>query len=299
MTDSKEKIAFIVNPKSGTTNKNDIPKIILEAIDHGRFETAILFTKYAGHATELTTDFVKDGFSRVIAVGGDGTVNEVAKALINTHVALGIVPCGSGNGLGRFLQVPLKVKAAANLQNTGKISTIDCGTINGHPFFCTCGVGFDAHIGNKFAQNTSRGFWTYFRVTMVSFLTYKAQKYAIKIDSEKIMSRAFLITVANAGQYGNEAYIAPQADIRDGMLDLRLLLPFPKRKALGIGYRLFNKTMDRCAYMKVWKGKTISINRRQEGEVHLDGEPAMMGKKLKIQIIEKVLKVIIPPSGPS
>jgi diacylglycerol kinase family enzyme len=188
----------------------------------------------------------------------------------------------------------MKLKEAVELQNSGKITSIDYGLINDNPFFCTCGVGFDAHIGNKFAQSTKRGFFTYVKETFGAFFNYKPKKYNIKIDGEKIKTRAFLVTVANAGQYGNEAYIAPQADIRDGMLDLCILSPFPKHKAFHIGIRLFNRTMHQCKYIWVGKGQSITIQRKKKGEVHLDGEPAVMGKKLKISIIGKGLKVLTP-----
>ncbi|MDP4210428.1 MAG: YegS/Rv2252/BmrU family lipid kinase [Bacteroidota bacterium] len=290
----KERIAFIINPKSGTSKKDNLPKLIGEIIDQSRFSVELFYTQCAGHATQLTADLIERNFSRVIAVGGDGTVNEVAKALVGSDVALGIIPCGSGNGLGRFLNIPLKMKDALELQNQGKIFAMDYGVINENPFFCTCGVGFDAHIGNKFASSTKRGFMTYIKQTISAYFTYKPKKYKIKIDGEKSKMRAFLITVANAGQYGNDAYIAPQADIQDGLLDVCILKPFPKRKAFRIGFRLFNRTMDQCEYIRVKTGQTITIKRKKKGEVHLDGEPAIMGKKLKINIVEKGLKVVVP-----
>jgi len=291
---TRTKIAFIINPKSGTSKKHNLPDLILETIDQTRFEADFFFTKCAGHATELTKDLIDKKYTRIVAAGGDGTVNEVAKAMVNSEVTLGIIPCGSGNGLSRFLKIPMKLREAIALQNEGSIKVIDFGKINDNPFFCTCGVGFDAHIGNKFAQSEHRGFYTYLKETIAAFFHYKPKKYKINIDGEKLKTRAFLITVANAGQYGNDVYIAPQADITDGMLDLCILTPFPKFKAFHMGYRLFNRTMDQCSYIKVRKGQTITIKRKKRGEVHLDGEPAIMGKKLNIIIIEKGLKVIVP-----
>lgn len=290
---SKVRIAFIINPKSGTNKKHNLPEVVLESLDP-KFEPEFLFTKCAGHATELATQLLEKGYRFIVAAGGDGTVNEVAKALVNTDASLCIIPCGSGNGLARFLNIPVKLKEAINVLNTGHALSIDFGKINDNPFFCTCGVGFDAHIGNKFASSHSRGFWTYLKETVKAFFHYKPKKYKIKIDGEKLKTRAFLITVANAGQYGNDAYIAPQADITDGMLDLCILTPFPKHKAFHLGYRLFNRTMDQCSYIKVRKGQAITIKRKKKGEVHLDGEPAIMGKKLKITIVEKGLNVIVP-----
>lgn len=293
---TRTRIAFIINPKSGTNKKQNLPDLILDHIDQTVYQPDFFFTKCAGHATELAKQLMEKSYTRIIAAGGDGTVNEVAKALVNTDVEFGIIPCGSGNGLARFLKVPMKLKDAIDLQNKGTVTQIDYGRINDNPFFCTCGVGFDAHIGNKFAQSQSRGFFSYIRETVAAFFSYKPKKYKIKVDGEKLKTRAFLITVANAGQYGNDAYIAPQADITDGMLDLCILTPFPKHKAFHMGYRLFNRTMDQCSYIKVKKGQSITIKRKKKGEVHLDGEPAIMGKKLIITIVEKGLKVITPYS---
>jgi YegS/Rv2252/BmrU family lipid kinase len=290
---TKEKIAFIINPKSGVNKKHTLPSMIQGTIDPLRFDVDFFFTKCAGHATELTACLLENSYSRIVAVGGDGTINEVAKAMINSDAILGIIPCGSGNGLARFLDIPLKIKEAIELQNTGKIIAIDYGLINDNPFFCTCGVGFDAHIGNKFAHSARRGFFTYLKETLAAFLYYKPKKYTIKVDGKKIKTKAFLITAANAGQYGNDVFIAPHADISDGLLDVCILNPFPKYKAFHLGFRLFNKTIDRSEYVKVIKGQAITIKRKKKGEVHLDGEPAIMGKKLKIKIINMGLKVIV------
>ena len=290
---SKEKIAFIINPISGSNRKLKIPEIVQETIDQSKFEPEFYFTECAGHATQIATELLEKNYSKIIAVGGDGTINEVAKALVDSNVAMGIIPNGSGNGLARFLKIPLKPKAAVELLNTGKVISIDYGIINENPFFCTCGVGFDAHIGNKFAQSTKRGFSTYIKETVAAFFSYKPKKYTIKIDGEKIKTRAFLVTAANAGQYGNDAYIAPQADICDGMLDLCILSPFPKRKVFNIAYRVFNKSIHRSEYVQAIKGEVITIKRKKKGEVHLDGEPAIMGKKLKINIVKHGLKVVV------
>jgi diacylglycerol kinase (ATP) len=290
----KEKIAFIINPKSGTASKKNIPELIDGHLDLTKFEPVIHFTQEAGHATRLTNKCLQQGISKIVAVGGDGTVNEVARALIHKNAALGIIPAGSGNGLARYLKVPLKTSEAIALLNHCNISAIDFGTINDHPFFCTCGVGFDAHIGNKFSESTKRGFWTYLKETVSAFFGYRSKKYTIKIDDQKFKTQAFMITVANAGQYGNDVYISPSADIRDGLLDLCILSPFPKIKAIDLGIKLFKRTIDKSRYLTVIRGKRISIKRKKKGEVHLDGEPAVMGKKLKIRIEDLGLKVLIP-----
>lgn len=233
-TITKEKVAFIINPKSGAISKRELPDMIYNTLDPDRFEIDVVYTEYVGHASVLVNELLKREFTKIIAVGGDGTVNEVAKALTGNKAAFGIIPCGSGNGLARFLQIPLKPKEAIELINSGIVSQIDYGMINDNPFFCTCGVGFDAHVGSKFASSVNRGFYTYIRESLLSFLSYKPKKYKIQVDDEEIVTRAFLVAVANAGQYGNDAYIAPSADIQDGLLDVSVIIPFPKIQALWL-----------------------------------------------------------------
>lgn len=290
----REKIAFIINPKSGTVSKKNLPELALNTLDLKKYEPVFYFTREAGHATRLALKCLANDIKKIIAVGGDGTVNEVAKVLVKTKASLGVIPGGSGNGLARYLRLPLKLNDAIAMLNNCEESMIDYGTINEQPFFCTCGVGFDAHIGNKFSQNKKRGFFTYVKETVYAFFHYQPQNYKIKIDGEKFRNQAFLVTVANAGQYGNDAYISPSADIRDGLLDVCILSPFPKMKVIDLGIRLFKRTIDKSEYVDVIKGKKISIKRKDKGEVHLDGEPAMMGKKLKIKVEPLGLRVLIP-----
>ena len=291
----KEKILFLINPISGTKHKENLPGIINKQTDTARFEIEIIITRYKGEATEIVSEKLKENYRYFVAVGGDGTVNEIAKALINTPAILGILPVGSGNGLARHLQIPLKPKEAIKIINKQKFQAIDCGLINNTPFFCTCGVGFDALIGEKFAQCKGRGLTNYVKTTIFEYFNYKPETYQITIDHERKMNvPAFLITFANGSQYGNNAYIAPNADICDGQLDMCILSPFKFYKAPGIGIRLFAKNIDRSSLMHIVKASNILLERANEGVIHFDGEPCRMGKKLEISLINKGLNVIIP-----
>lgn len=294
-SNQKEKILFLINPISGTKKKGSIPDTINKLIDISRFDAEVYITRYKGEATELVPQKLAEGYRRIVAVGGDGTVNEIAKALVETDGILGILPIGSGNGLARHLKIPINVEKAMHLINKGKFEAIDYGKINDTPFFCTCGVGFDAHIGYKFAQNKGRGFITYIKVTIADFFNYKPKKYKLKIDNtSRLQTRAFLITFANASQYGNNAYISPNADIQDGKLDICILSPFRLHRAPGIGIRLFAKNIHRSSLMYTEQAKEIVLKRKKAGVVHFDGEPCEMGKKLKISIVPGGLKVMIP-----
>ena len=290
---AKEKICFIINPISGTRKKDSWPEIIHRNIDTSHFDIRIFFTERAGHASELARQQVNDGVSYVVAVGGDGTVNEVALSLRDTEAIMGIIPCGSGNGLARHLHIPLKLNDALKLINNAYVLSIDYGIVNEKPFFCTFGVGFDAHISHAFAMSGKRGFMTYLSIIVRKFFNYRSRKYKIKIDGEKFKTRAMMITVANSAQYGNNGYISPFADIADGELDVCILRPFPKFLVAQLAIRLLSKRIQKSRYYRMIKGKKVVLKRKHEGSVHLDGEPFTMGKKLNIKIVPKGLKVLV------
>lgn len=294
--EKKERIAFIINPISGNGNKDkdNVLRLIDSYIDLKRFKCIIKYTKAQGDAMRIAQKQVKKGAVKIIAVGGDGTVNEVASELTDTPVALGIIPMGSGNGLARHLHIPMNVKKAVKLINSNKITQIDYGMVNNKKFFCTCGVGFDALVGNKFSESHRRGFNTYIKTTIQEFFRYRPSKYILKFNSTKIKTRAFLITFANAAQYGNNAYISPDADIQDGLLDICIMSPFPKIIAIDLGLKLFNKDINKSKFVDVMRAKEILLKRKHSGEVHYDGEPCIMGKELNLKVVHKGLNVIIP-----
>ena len=239
----KKKITFILNPISGTHSKEEIPELIEKTLDHDLFEPRIVFTEYAGHAAEIAREESKAGTDVVVAVGGDGTVNEVARSLVHTPTALAIIPCGSGNGLARHLCLPLDIKKAIEVINSCKIERFDYGVINELPFFCTCGMGFDAFISLKFAEAGKRGPITYVENVLKEGLKYKPETYEVEDESGATRYKAFLIACANASQYGNNAYIAPGATMKDGEMDVIIMEPFDVLDAPQIAADLFMKTL--------------------------------------------------------
>lgn len=293
MTARKNKIVFIVNPISGTQEKKSILKWIDERIDKSIHDYSIIKTEYAGHASQIATKAVNEGVNIVVAIGGDGTVNEVARALIHTPTALGIIPCGSGNGLARHLHIPLDFKAAIDVINKGKQLCIDYGRINNIPFFCTCGVGFDAFVSLKFADSGKRGLLTYLENTLHESLTYQPETYEIENEEGTVKYKAFLIACGNASQYGNNAYITPQASLTDGLMDVTILEPFSVLDVPSLSFQLFNKTIDQNSRIKTMRAKKIKIHRVHEGVLHFDGDPLIAGKELEIEIIPQGLHVII------
>ena len=292
----KTKILFIMNPKSGVGSKESIPELIDKNIDKELFDYQIANTEYAGHATELAKQAVEDKVGIVVAVGGDGTVNEVGKALINTDTAIGIIPTGSGNGLARHLAIPMNVKKSLQILNQACIHKLDYGIINGIPFFCTCGMGFDAFISMKFAEAGKRGVVTYVQKVLEEGLKYEPQTYDIEDNEGVHHYKAFLISVANASQYGNNAYIAPQASMSDGLLDIIIMEPFDIIDAPQVAIEMFNKTLDKNSKIKTFKAKRIHIHRKEEGVIQYDGDPIMAGKDVEIKLVSKGIKVVVNPS---
>ena len=201
----KRQIAFILNPHSGTHSKQMIPELIDKHLDKSKFDYQLLYTEHSGHAAEIALNCVEQQIDIVVAVGGDGTVNEVARSLVHTSTALGIIPCGSGNGLARHLCIPLDPKEAIAIINKCKIEALDYGVINELPFFCTCGMGFDAFISLKFAEAGKRGPITYIENVLKEGLKYQPETYEIIDSTGATRHKAFLVACANASQYGNNA----------------------------------------------------------------------------------------------
>lgn len=293
----KKKIVFIMNPISGTSDKKDIPYLIEELLDKEQFDYSIRETEYAGHAYEIAKESKEQGIDIVVAVGGDGTVNEVGRALVHSNTALGIIPTGSGNGLARHLLIPMKIKGAIQVLNDCEITDLDYGIINEHPFFCTCGVGFDAFISEKFAEAGKRGPITYLENILKEGLKYEPETYEIEAENGTIKKKAFLISCANASQYGNNAYIAPQASMSDGMIDVIIMEPFDALEASQISIEMFNKTLDKNNKIKTFRSKEIKIYRKAPGVIHYDGDPIDTGKEIIVTLKEKGIKILTNPKA--
>ncbi len=287
----KKKIAFIINPISGGKSKGQLPELIEQHLDHAQFSYQLCYTASVGHAKILVRDLLPDT-DLFVAVGGDGTVNEIASVLVGSDKYLGIIPMGSGNGLATFLGIPFQVKEALELINQLNFTRIDSATLNGHPIFNVSGIGFDAQISTRFARDKTRGLWGYVKNTFAEVLTYRPQWYILKLDGKTIHRKAFMISLANSSQYGNNAHISPNASLTDGLLDICVVKPFPLYMFPALAYRMFSKTADRSAYLEIFKIKEAFIQRDVPGPVHLDGEPIELEAELHIMVKPASLNVI-------
>lgn len=286
-------IAFIVNPVSGPKTKNRITKLIRELLNKELFSPTVVVTEYAGHATQLAQQFALEGYYAVIAVGGDGTINEVGKGLCGTNTALGIIPNGSGNGFARHLEISTRMNRAVEMLNNSEVISVDYCTVNDIPFFSTFGVGFDALVAQDFS-NTSRGLKGYIESILKDIFQYKPEQYHLQGEGIDLTTSAFLINFANASQWGYDACIAPKASLQDGWMDVAIVNEFPLIKAPELAWQLFTKSIDENHYMHTIRAKEIMLERENESSpVHIDGIPTQMAKDLHIKIVEDGLKVLV------
>lgn len=291
---AKKKISFIINPISGGINKQHFPALIGRYLDRNQFEAEINFTKSTEHNIELAQQAVTEKKDIVVAVGGDGTINNVAKHLINTGILFGIIPQGSGNGLARHLRIPINNIQAIRIINKLHRKNIDAGMANDLFFLNVAGAGFDAHVSWKFANAPKRGFWSYTKITLNEFARYEPKSYELIVDGNSITKDAFIICVANGSQYGNNAYIAPQANLDDGLFDISIMKPFKTFQMPVIGLEMFLKKYNNSKYVDALKGSQIIIKRPEAGVFNIDGEPMMMDKDIHINVLPEALKVIVP-----
>ena len=276
---------FIVNPISGKGRKS---RIVAHLQQKGY---KVVYTEYAGHAEHLAHEAKE---KVIVAVGGDGTVNEVARGILGTDKALGIIPCGSGDGLALHLGISRNYKTAIRAIERGNVKAIDSGTIDGRPFFSVCGTGFDAVVSERFAKSGRRGLLNYIKQGLKTWKEYTPEKYIMTIDGQKQVIDAALITVGNSNQWGNNARITPLADISDGVLDVTVVDMFSTIEMPALGYLLMTGRLDRNSNVHCYRGKHIRITRKVSGPAHADGDCFNAGTELDIKVLPSTLKVIIP-----
>ena len=288
---NRERALFIINPKSGTGKQGTFLEVLSQTFNVSKFYFDTVYTQYGGHATLLSKDACNK-YDLVVAVGGDGTVNEVARGLIGSNCTMGIVPVGSGNGLARHLRLPMNVKESVEIINEGKSQIIDTATINGEHFVNVAGIGFDAHIAHLYSNTKKRGPIPYIKMATQEFQKYKSKNFQVIIEGQSYNLKAFLISFANSAQFGNNAYISPHAIINDGLLDVCLMSDFPKMEAGQLAVKLFNKRLDKSRFMKIIRGTQIIVKGTGNIKGHIDGEPIDLPNEIEVKVNQATLKVI-------
>lgn len=288
------KARLVINPISGTASKDGLDRYVIEQLSPLGWDIETTYTRGRGDATRLAREAADAGYEAVIAAGGDGTVNETAAALCGTATALGIIPCGSGNGLARHLGIPVDIREGLKTILGNRAHPIDFATVNGRKFFCTFGVGFDAAVSEAFARKKTRGKLTYLQSTFQTYASYEPEHYTITAGGRTITEKAFLVAVCNASQYGNNAYIAPSAVIDDGLLDVTIIHAGNPLSTALVGFDMLTGMIERNVLIHTFRTPSLTISRTHGGPVHLDGEPMQLGASLDIRCHPSSLHVIAP-----
>ncbi len=280
----------IINPISGTGKQKHIQKQLETYLDKNKFKLEIAYTKYAGHGVELAQQAVQDNFDAVIAVGGDGTINEIAKALVFSEVAMAIIPCGSGNGFARHLGIPMSPIKTIKWLNKATTFKIDTITANDFRFINVAGIGFDALVSHEFAKMSSRGLSSYVKAVIKKFISFQPQQFILKNKEGEQLEEGMLLSFANASQFGNNTYIAPDASINDGLLNIVLLKKPKWYQVPALGLRSITKSIHRSSLFKEFITDEMTVVQQSELG-HVDGEPILFGKTIHLKVDKQSLKV--------
>jgi diacylglycerol kinase (ATP) len=293
MNESK-KVFFIINRFSGTGYQDSIEGRIIDACAALNYSCTIEYTRERGHATELAQIAVSEKFDMAFAVGGDGTVNEVAQGLIGSQVAMGILPKGSGNGLARHLGIPMKFPSALNLLQSSLTINMDTMSINGKLSVNVSGIGFDGHVAGMFGKNGKRGLAGYTKLVLKEFISYKEREAQVIVDGTAHQTQSFIIALANSSQFGNNARVAPLASVHDGLIDVCFIRKVPFSHVIGFATKMFTGMLDKSSLVKMYKGKKISIVFPEPVAFHIDGEPQPPSAQFDVHIDAGRLKMLVP-----
>lgn len=289
----KKKILFVINPISGGRDKSKVAELIHSNLDKSLFDIEIKYTEHIGHGAEITRAYHVD-FDVIIAVGGDGTINEIAKEIAGTDAVLGIIPQGSGNGLARHLNWDLDPKKAILQMNSADISAIDTAELNGHFFVSIAGIGFDSLIAEKFTHSKNRGFIGYATISTKEFFKYQEQDYDLLIDGQKFKRKAAMISIANSNQFGYNTKISPLASLCDGLLDVCIM----RKPKVGQIPQVLSKVWRAKAHeshlLEIIRGKKIQISPNANEYANVDGESIKVGKEIEIKMKPRNLKIWLP-----
>ena len=291
---TENKVFFIINKYSGSGFQSAIEGRIIDECARLKLEGTIEYTLHKGHATELAQQAVTDGFGRVFAMGGDGTVNEVARGLVNTSTALGILPKGSGNGLARHLHIPLNVQNALKLMDKYHVISMDTLSINNHLSINVAGIGFDGHVAGKFGKNGKRGLIGYSKLIIKEFLQFKEFNTMISLDGKPLERRSFILALANSSQFGNNAKISPLASVCDQLIDVCFVKKVPIRQAIGFARKMFTGHMNDSAFVEILQAKNVTIKFDRPMPFHCDGESMEPTTDFSVVLSPGSLRMIVP-----
>ncbi len=286
MAVDKKRVLFIVNPVSGVnqSRKSMLADVVAARFDPELFEWEIRLSESAVHVQKLSREATAAGVDIIVAVGGDGTINEIAQVLVDSSAVLGIIPAGSGNGLAHFLKIPFKLEEALNLIKNGEAMCIDTIQLNDRIAVSIAGMGFDARIARQFALDNHRGFFTYFKIAVKEYITFRPRLFQVITNNFIIKERAILLSIANSNQFGYNTFIAPKASITDGLADITIVKKIPYSKILRTVVLLFTHKIDKSLYVNTYKADQFTVIRETGKYVNIDGEPFKMDKEVHVKV---------------
>ncbi|RQO32163.1 diacylglycerol kinase [Taibaiella sp. KBW10] len=291
---AQKSILFIINPKAGVDRVKAIQDAIDKHLDKTLFEVAYAYTEYPNHGIALARNAAAANTDIVVSVGGDGSLNDVVTGLQGTKTILGILPKGSGNGLARAAGIPLKLEKALQVINKMNVHALDLGVANGHYFISNAGVGFDAVITKAFTGNKTRGFKTYLKLIHQYIWRFKTREWLIEIDGQQIREQAFMITVANATQLGYNFFVAPEAKLNDGILDVVIIKEHPRILSGMIGLQAFMGALQQSRYVTQYSGKQIKLTNPGNRMMQVDGDALACEETIEINVLHKAINVLVP-----
>ncbi len=289
-----KKVFFIINKYSGTGYQPEVEGKITTRCGELNMECTIEFTQGRGHATELAKQAIREGFKMVFAMGGDGTVNEVAKGLVHSNVTMGIMPKGSGNGLARHLGMSLSFPAMLDVLSSTQHIAMDTILINEHLSVNVSGIGFDGHVAGLFGKNGKRGLAGYGKLVIQEFFRFKEFNTALVLDSRSINRNAFIIALANSSQFGNNAKVSPFASVCDQRIDVCIIKKVPLTQVLGFARKMFSGTINNSSFVEIIQAQEISIHFPNPKPFHIDGESMEPASDFSIKIQPGSLNMLVP-----
>lgn len=291
----KRTIVFIINPKAGLGRFKSVKNIVKKFLDKDLFEYSLFYTEYPGHAARLAHTAVQSQVDIVVVAGGDGSINEVASEIYGTNIILGIIPIGSGNGLARQLNIPLRVNKAVKLLNEISVTRIDMAFINEIPFVSIAGVGFDGEVAKSYLCAAKSGFKSYFQTISLMFGAYKPKKYTLWIDEKKHLLKALMITFTSANRLGYDSCLSSKTSAEDGLINISIVEKPPLLKAPIVAHLLYFKRFEKSQYVKTYRAKEAVIRKKRKVPVNIDGEPLETdSKNLYIRAEKEALRIIVP-----
>ena len=286
----KKSVLFIINPNSGHKRGSDIIELIPKYIDSSKFEYSHELTAYAKHAIKIAAKAVKDNVDIVVAVGGDGLVNEVFQSLIYTKTAFSIIPMGSGNGVARSLGIPMNIKKALLKLNNGQLTKIDTVSFNGQPYLGVAGIGFDGLIAREFSKTDKRGIFSYIKLIFRQLISFQSSKYIVVASEKQTSFDAYIVTIANTQQYGNDAFIAPEAKLDDGQLDLVIVKKHSKWVLPLLVIQVMTKSIHKSKHVETIRAAKFRIISSYR-QAHIDGEPILSKNKNEVEVLSLSLNI--------